>query len=382
MQSIDYVQLANNIKAWAKSLGFQGIGIADIDVSQHEQALKNWLENDYHGSMSFFERNMDKRLSPDLLLPGTLRIISVRMNYLPKKPDFAKDLGDPNTAYISRYALGRDYHKVMRKRLKQLAEKIKFYCENLNYRPFVDSAPVLEHAVAEKAGIGWTGKHTLTIDDKDGSWFFLGELFVNIPLPVDSPIETKGCGSCTACISICPTDAIVAPYQIDAKRCISYLTIEHDGPIDEQFREAMGNRIYGCDDCQLVCPYNRYAPYTEEDDFTPRSALEGASLIELFSWTEAQFLKETEGSPIRRIGYKKWLRNLSVALGNAPYSEKIISLLLKRLDETDDATLTEHFAWALSRQKKKQSPSIQPNLLTRQQARLVRIIKKANNANA
>jgi len=251
VREIDFKSLAEHIKAWGKSLGLQQVGIADIDVMSHKQALQDWLTKGYHGQMSFFERNMEKRLRPELLVPGTLRVISVRMDYLPQDAAFASTLENPDKAYISRYALGRDYHKVMRKRLKQLAEKILNECDDLEYRPFVDSAPVLEHAIAEKAGIGWTGKHTLTLNKDAGSWFFLGELFVNIPLPTDEPVENM-CSSCSACISICPTNAIVAPYTVDANRCISYLSIEHEGVIAEEFREAMGNRIYGCDDLSLI----------------------------------------------------------------------------------------------------------------------------------
>ncbi len=385
MHSIDFQLLANHIKAWGKSLGFQELGIADIDLSQHHQALLEWIDKGYHGQMSFFERNIEKRLHPEQLVPGTLRVISVRMNYLPENASFANNLEQNSKAYISRYALGRDYHKLMRKRLKQLAEKIKAHCETLEYRPFVDSAPVLEHAIAEKAGIGWTGKHSLTLNKEAGSWFFLGELFVNIPLPVDSPVSAE-CGSCNACISICPTQAIVAPYKVDAKRCISYLTIEHEGSIAEEFRSAMGNRIYGCDDCQLVCPYNRDVDTTQESDFTPRSHLINADLLELFLWTEDEFLSNTEGSPIRRIGISKWRRNISIALGNAAFSADITHALKQALENTQDPILTEHYQWALTQQHQKlrvqkadmtpKNESIDVLDITRQQARLVRIVRK------
>lgn len=328
--------------------------------------------------MSFFERNIEKRLHPEQLVPGTLRVISVRMDYLPEDAAFASTLEDPNSAYISRYALGRDYHKLMRKRLKQLAEKISAHCENFSYRPFVDSAPVLEHAIAQKAGIGWTGKHSLTLNKDAGSWFFLGELFVNIPLPVDTPVEPE-CGSCSACISICPTNAIVAPYKVDANRCISYLTIEHEGIIPEVFREPMGNRIYGCDDCQLACPFNRVAEITKERDFAPRSALLKGQLIELFEWSEETFLSHTEGSAIRRIGINRWRRNISIALANAPFSPLIKKTLESALSHENDATLEHHYKWALSRQHEKEilaKQHIQAVDITRQQARLVRVIKK------
>lgn len=378
MQAVDLNNLANHIKAWGKSLGFQQVGIADLDVSQHKDALISWLDKGYHGQMSFFERNIEKRLHPDQLVPGSLRVISVRMDYLPEDAAFASTLENPNKAYISRYALGRDYHKLMRKRLKQLAEKILQACENLQYRPFVDSAPVLEHAIAEKAGIGWTGKHSLTLNKDAGSWFFLGELFVNIPLPLDAPVEAL-CGTCNACISICPTDAIVAPYIVDANRCISYLTIEHEGEIAEEFREAMGNRIYGCDDCQLACPFNREAKLTKEDDFSARSVLLKGELLTLFAWSEDTFLSETQGSAIRRIGIKRWRRNISIALGNAPFSLAIVEHLNSFLNKETDESLITHYRWALNRQLEKQAleaksiPSID---VSRQQSRLVRIIKK------
>jgi len=283
ISSIDLVELTNNIKAWGTALGFQQVGISDIDLHQHEAHLKEWLDNGYHGDMAFMESHGMKRARPDELVPGTLRVISVRMNYLPPDASFAEHLKKPEIGYISRYALGRDYHKVLRKRLKQLGEKITASLAHTQYRPFVDSAPVLEHAIAEKAGIGWTGKHSLTLNKEAGSWFFLGELFINLPLPVDSPIE-EGCGSCTACLTICPTNAIVAPYKVDARRCISYLTIESDKDIPEALRPMMGNRIYGCDDCQLVCPWNRFADVTSEEDFHPRQVLHGQSLNALFSY--------------------------------------------------------------------------------------------------
>jgi epoxyqueuosine reductase len=373
--SVDYTSLAENIKAWGKSLGFQQVGISDLDVSQHHQALHDWLEKGYHGQMSFFERNIEKRLYPEQLHESALRIISVRMDYLPNEAGFATNLTQTGQAYISRYALGKDYHKLMRKRLKQLAEKILEHCEELEYRPFVDSAPVLEHAIAEKAGIGWTGKHSLTLNKEAGSWFFLGELFVNIPLPLDNPVAEE-CGSCNACISICPTQAIVAPYTIDAKRCISYLTIEHSGAIPEEFREPMGNRIYGCDDCQLVCPYNREAPTTRESGFEARHPLKDLSLLEAFSWSEDAFLKHTEGSAIRRIGIDKWRRNVSVAMGNAAFSDDIVSALEHAQDHTSDPSLLEHYAWALKRQRDKATKIIPTKDISRQQERLVRIVAK------
>lgn len=372
--NVDVVALANHIKAYGKVLGFQQVGICDIDVSQHKAAFESYLENGYHGDMSFLERNLDKRFQPNALHPNTCRIISVRMDYLPPNAQFANNLANDKLAYISRYALGRDYHKLMRNRLKQLGENIKEYCQSLDCRPFVDSAPVLEHAIAEKAGIGWTGKHTLTLNKEGGSWFFLGELFINLPLPIDTPIE-EGCGTCNACISICPTQAIVAPYTLDAKRCISYLTIEHKGTIPLIFREAMGNRIYGCDDCQLVCPWNRYAEVTQEKDFFAREFVQGASLVSLFELDEETFLELTQGSPIRRIGYQNWQRNLSIAMGNAAFDESILNSLQHALQHCQDNVLIEHFEWAITQQQqKRQHP--EAGRSTRQHQRLIRIVEK------
>lgn len=382
--TIDLTHLAHLIKEWAKALGFQDVGICDIDLSRHEPHLQAWLDEQYYGTMSFFPKRGLMRARPDELVPGTCRIISVRMDYLPPDASFAKHLHNTKIGYISRYALGRDYHKVMRNKLKKLGQQIQAHCASTEFRPFVDSAPILEHAVAEKAGIGFTGKHSLTINPKQGSWFFLGELFINLPLPVDEPIIAD-CGTCTACMSICPTDAIVEPYMIDARKCVSYLTIEHDGPIPEQYRKAMGNRIYGCDDCQLVCPFNQTAPLTENADFYARPALHGNTLHELFSWDEATFLNHTEGSPIRRIGYAKWQRNISIALGNAiaePEHKTILKHKLAHLHSGDFSAygfvetptqaeldmLTEHLTWALAQD--------QTNQPSRQQARLVRIVEK------
>ena len=383
-KTLDLSHLAHLIKEWGKALGFQDVGICDIDLSQHEAPLQAWLDKHYYGTMSFFPERGMMRARPDELVPGTCRIVSVRMDYLPPDASFAQHLNNTKIGYISRYALGRDYHKVMRKKLKQLGEQITAYCRDTQYRPFVDSAPVLEHAVAEKAGIGFTGKHSLTINPEQGSWFFLGELFINLPLPVDQPIQAD-CGSCTACMSICPTDAIVAPYTVDARKCISYLTIEHDGPIPEIYRRAMGNRIYGCDDCQLVCPFNKTAPLTSEADFHARPALHGNDLLSLLSWSEVDFLHQTEGSPIRRIGYAKWQRNLITAIGNEldngahlPLLEdKLTMLRTGKFDEygfcrtpsqNEKDMLVEHLEWALT------APS--EGTANRQQARLVRIIEK------
>ncbi|BBN80614.1 epoxyqueuosine reductase [Pseudoalteromonas sp. A25] len=367
--SINYIELATKIKQWGKELGFAEVGITDIDLSKHEAQLKRWLDNNYHGEMDYMAAHGMKRARPAELVPGTQRVISVRMHYLPPDASFAKALKNSHTAYISRYALGRDYHKVLRNRLKQLGQRISCEVAELGFRPFVDSAPVLERQLAEKAGLGWRGKNSLLIQKHAGSWFFIGELFVDIPLPIDKPDEFEGCGKCNACITLCPTGAIVEPYVVDARRCISYLTIELQGSIPEQFRSLIGNRVYGCDDCQLVCPWNRYGQLTKEADFSPRAALKDQSLIELFSWDEATFLKKTEGSPIRRIGHQRWLRNIAVGLGNAPYDEQIIAVLNSRLTGASDM-LAEHISWALKQQLSKQKH------MQRKHARLIRIIEK------
>lgn len=366
--SINYQQLANDIKRWGAELGFQKVGITDLDLSQHEATLQQWLDNGYHGEMDFMERHGMLRARPAELHPGSVRAISVRMNYLPVEAGFAKTLKDGSKGYISRYALGRDYHKLMRKRLKQLGDRIKAEFYGTDFRPFVDSAPIMERPLAEKAGLGWTGKHTLILDRDSGSWFFLGELLINLPLPVDEPVE-EGCGTCTACMTICPTQAIVAPYELDARRCISYLTIELRGAIPEEFRPLIGNRIYGCDDCQLICPWNRYAQLTDEDDFSPRQELHSPQLLELWTWTEQQFLDNLQGSPIRRIGYECWLRNLAVALGNAPSDATIIEALENKTEGVTDM-VQEHIDWALERQRTGVAE------VTKQLKRLVRAVEK------
>lgn len=363
--------LAQDIKRWGKELGFQQIGISDIDMQRHKQPLMTWLEKQYHGDMSFMERHAHLRLHPEQLHEGTARIISARMDYLPPNASFAKTLSNKQKAYVSRYAVGRDYHKVLRSRLKKLGDKIAERVPDVNFRPFVDSAPVLEHAAAEKAGIGWTGKHSLTLHPQAGSWFFLGELFINLPLPIDIPIEEQ-CGSCTACITVCPTNAIVAPYVVDGRRCISYLTIESDQAIPVEFRKAMGNRIYGCDDCQLICPWNRFAQLTSETDFNGRQQMLNAELVELFCWSESQFLENTQGSAIRRIGYEKWQRNIAVALGNADYSKLIIDTLTNALASASEL-VAEHIEWALQEQHNKATIDSEDN---RKQERLIRSISK------
>lgn len=361
--------LTEHIKNLGKSLGFQQVGICDVDLSRHEAHLQAWLDKGMHGEMQYMAEHGMKRARPHELVPGTLRVISVRMDYLPPDAGFARNLKNRQLAYISRYALGRDYHKLIRQRLKKFGEQIQQKVSELAFRPFVDSAPVLEHAVAEKAGIGWTGKHSLTINREAGSWFFLGELFINLPLPIDSPVA-EGCGSCTACLTICPTGAIVEPYVVDARRCISYLTIEQKGPIPEEFRPLLGNRIYGCDDCQLVCPWNRYAQITDEADFHPRQQLHGKTLLELFAWDEQRFLKNTEGSPIRRIGFERWQRNIAVGLGNAPYADEIVASL-QAARESASELVREHIDWALVQQAQRK-----PGQADRQTLRLIRSVEK------
>ncbi|MTH47079.1 tRNA epoxyqueuosine(34) reductase QueG [Intestinirhabdus alba] len=371
-EPLDLNQLAQNIKQWGLELGFQQVGIADTDLSAAEPRLQAWLNERYHGEMEWMARHGMMRARPHELLPGTLRVISVRMNYLPANAAFASTLKDPALGYISRYALGRDYHKLLRNRLKKLGERIQQHCVSLNFRPFVDSAPVLERPLAEKAGLGWTGKHSLILSREAGSFFFLGELLIDLPLPVDRPVE-EGCGKCVACITTCPTGAIVAPGTVDARRCISYLTIELEGAIPEEFRPLMGNRIYGCDDCQLTCPWNRYSQLTDEADFSARRPLHAPQLITLFGWSETQFLKETEGSPIRRIGHLRWLRNIAVALGNAPWDTAIVSALESRLGE--HPLLDEHITWALAQQKARRATCVVEVQAAKKQ-RLVRVIEK------
>jgi epoxyqueuosine reductase len=342
----EMVALKTQLVAWCAELGFQKMGVSDINLGDAEQRLQQWLAAKFHGSMEYMDRHGSKRSHPDELVPGTVRVISVRMDYLPEHQDSAKQLLDHDSkAYISRYALGRDYHKVLRARLRALAGRIEERIGDYGYRVFVDSAPVLEKALAEKAGIGWIGKHTNVIDKTTGSWFFLGELYTDVPLPIDAAEESH-CGSCTACIDICPTKAIVGPYVLDARRCISYLTIENKGSIPVEFRKDIGNRIYGCDDCQLFCPWNKYAKPTAEKDFAPRHGLDSAQLTDLFSWDRETWLQKTEGSAIRRIGHERWLRNIAVALGNAATTPEVVATL--KLRQHDDSELvTEHVEWAL-----------------------------------
>jgi len=345
--TLDTTALAETIKQWGRELGFQQVGITGIDLGEHEAHLQRWLEAGYQGEMDYMAAHGSKRSRPAELVPGTLRVISLRMDYLPGDTRMTERLGEPEQAYVSRYALGRDYHKLIRKRLQQLAERVEAQVGPFGYRAFVDSAPVLEKAVAQQAGLGWIGKNTLVLNRKAGSWFFLGELFVDIPLPVDAPHETNHCGSCSACLDVCPTDAFVGPQLLDARRCISYLTIEHKGPIPVELRAKIGNRVFGCDDCQIVCPWNRFARPTEQPDFQPRHGLDNVGLAELFRWSEAEFLSRTEGSPLRRAGYERWLRNLAVGLGNAPSTIPVLEALQSRRDHPS-ALVREHIEWALA----------------------------------
>ncbi|RVU85542.1 tRNA epoxyqueuosine(34) reductase QueG [Leucothrix sargassi] len=343
--------LLHQLKEWGLELGFQQVGISNTDLSEAEAQLHDWLDKEHHGEMAWMASHGLKRSRPELLETNTRSIISVRMDYLPpENTDPEMVLNHPELAYISRYALGRDYHKVMRNKLKKLAAKLQTVVGDFGYRVFVDSAPVLEKPIAVKAGLGWVGKHSNILNREAGSWFFLGEIYTDLVLPESEP-QSDHCGSCTACIDVCPTQAIVAPYVVDARRCISYLTIELDGAIPIEFREAMGNRIYGCDDCQLICPWNRFAQDTHEADYHIRHALDHEHLLTLFAWTEQDFLDKMQGSAIRRIGYRRWQRNIAIALGNAPKSEKIIIALLAARSFSDDM-VSEHIDWAIEQQQK------------------------------
>ncbi|SEK29844.1 tRNA epoxyqueuosine(34) reductase QueG [Nitrosovibrio tenuis] len=349
----DFARLAGAIKAWGRELGFQEIRIADAnaDMSQSEYGLEQWLNKGYQGEMDYMAKHGTRRTRPAELIPGTLRIISVCMNYMPVAKDSWQVIGNGDKAFVSRYALGRDYHKVLRTRLQKLADRIAAEVEHSNYRVFTDSAPVMEVEWAQKSGVGWRGKHTLLISREAGSMFFLGEIYTDTPVTVDSPIGNY-CGSCTRCIDICPTHAIVAPYRLDARRCISYLTIEHKGSIPEALRPLIGNRVYGCDDCQLICPWNKFAVKTVEADFAVRNGLDDISLVELFSWNKEEFDTRLAGSPIRRIGHEQWLRNLAVGLGNAPTSPAVVDALQGRRDDVS-SLVREHVRWALQNHNKR-----------------------------
>ncbi len=341
--------LAARIRLWALELGFQQVGIADCDLGEAEGRLAQWLARGWQGDMNYLSTHGTRRTRPAELVPGTLRIITVRMNYFPAEAaDSWEVMHDGSRAYVARYALGRDYHKVLRGRLQKLCDRIAEVTQ-FHHRVFTDSAPVMEVELAVKSGLGWRGKHTLVLNREAGSWFFLGEIYTDLPLPVDVA-QSAHCGTCTSCIDICPTQAIVAPYQLDARRCISYLTIEHKGDIPEALRPLMGNRIYGCDDCQLVCPWNRFAQKADAPDFAVRHGLDAPGLVELFSWNEDEFERRMEGSAIRRIGHERWLRNLAVALGNAPASAAVVAALEARRDHPS-AMVRTHVGWALQRQK-------------------------------
>jgi epoxyqueuosine reductase len=346
--SADLAALGTEIKELGRMVGFQKVGISGIELGVDEEHLRDWLELGRHGAMHYMAAHGRKRAHPEELVPGTVRVISARLDYWPERGAEAdRVLADPRRAYVARYALGRDYHKVLRGRLRRLAGLIAARIGPFGYRVLVDSAPVLEKALARNAGLGWIGKHTNLLDRNAGSWFLLGEIYTDLPLPADQPV-TEHCGSCRACLDVCPTQAIVAPYRLDARRCISYLTIELKGSIPEPLRPAIGNRIFGCDDCQLVCPWNKFAKVTTVADFAPRAGLDGPLLVDLFAWSEAEWAVRTEGSALRRAGYEGWLRNVAVALGNAPTAPDVVAALEARLDDASPI-VREHVRWALER---------------------------------
>ena len=347
---LNFEEIAKNIKSWAKDFGFDDIGISDIKLTANKTSYEEWISSGYHGDMSYLDRHQEQKFDPSKLLPNTKSVISVRLDYLPLEAKALDALKNKNIAYISRYALGRDYHKVMRAKLKKLISHIKESLKDeFQFRLFTDSAPVQEVEIAEKAGLGWRGKHTLLLNKDHGSWFFLGEIYTDIPLPSD--INTsKHCGSCSACIDICPTSAIIAPYKLDARKCISYLTIEHKDSIPVEYRKAIGNRVYGCDDCQFVCPWNKYAKVTTENDFLVKHDLDKLSLIDSFQFSQDDFDRYFQGSAIYRIGYDQWLRNIAIGLGNAPKSDEIIKVLESRIDKAS-AMLKEHILWAIQQHK-------------------------------
>jgi epoxyqueuosine reductase len=347
-RQVDYAELAAQIRVWANELGFQAVGISDTDLSAAENGLLEWLALGLHGEMDYMANHGTKRSRPAELVPGTLRVISLRMNYAPPQSLGSWHvLAEGERAFISRYALGRDYHKVLRNLLAKLADKIRGVVADFDGRVFTDSAPVMEVELARKAGLGWRGKHTLLLSREHGSYYFLGEIYLNLPLPTDTP-QLEHCGTCTRCIEICPTQAIIAPYRLDARRCISYLTIELKGSIPIELRPMIGNRIYGCDDCQLACPWNRFAQISVEPDFAVRHGLDDVSLVDLFAWDEAEFKTKLAGSAIYRIGHEQWLRNIAVALGNAPSSPSIIAALRSRSEHPSEL-VREHVSWALEK---------------------------------
>ena len=344
--------IKQQIQAIGDALGFQQTAIASTRLDREHPRYQRWLTQNFHGEMSYMARNVDKRLHPEQLVPETLSIICVRLNYLTEGSASCRQrLDHPSKAYISRYALGRDYHKLMRKRLQRFAERLSQLIGDFGYRVFTDSAPVLEKALAAQAGLGWIGKHSNLLHREHGSWFFLGEIYTDLPIPADQPVVNH-CGDCSACIAHCPTAAIVEPYVVDARRCISYLTIEHATAIPEEFRQAMGNRIYGCDDCQLYCPWNRFEQLSVEEDFQSRHGLADIDLLQCFTWSEEQFLQRFSGSPIRRIGYSRWRRNIAVALGNATYNPHILDSLQAALEDASEL-LAEHIQWAIEQQRNK-----------------------------
>ena len=345
---LDLSQVKKVLAERAQALGFDALGVASVDLAEDERHLISWLDAGFHGDMNYMQRHGSMRTHPQELAPGTVRVVSVRMNYWPSEArDAQQVLAEPATAYVSRYAMGRDYHKIMRRALARLAEETAVRIGTFGYRVCVDSAPVLEKALARNAGLGWIGKHTNLLARNAGSYFFLGEILTDLPLPLDAPASAH-CGSCEACIPACPTQAIVAPYRLDARRCISYLTIEHKGSIPEELRPGLGNRIYGCDDCQLVCPWNKFARMASHPDFKVRNRLDSSSLTELFAWTEQDFEERMQGSAIYRIGYERWLRNIAVALGNAPSSPDVFAALEARRN-VESELVREHVEWALER---------------------------------
>ena len=350
--ALDLDVLARDLHTWARELGFADIGVSDTDLSAEEAGLLAWLDQGWHGDMEYMARHGTRRSRPATLVPGTIRIVTARLDYWPgDAADSELILGDPAKAYISRYALGRDYHKLMRRKLESLAQRMAAVVGGFNYRVFTDSAPVLEVALAAKSGLGWRGKNTLLLRRDAGSYFFLGEIYTDLPLPLTAAASAH-CGSCRACIDTCPTGAIVAPYELDARRCISYLTIELKESIPVDLRPLIGNRVYGCDDCQLVCPWNKYAQPTREAGFDIRHGLDDVELLSLFSWTQQEFEARTAGSAIHRIGYERWLRNIAVGLGNAPYREDIVAALHECVANATPL-VAEHVRWAIGEQERK-----------------------------